>query len=77
MMGCANYHCWIIFDDGIKWIVRIPRTASFDDVPQDLVDYLVASEYATLKFLEKIDTPTPKAYGFGLSSDPKNLVGVS
>ncbi|KAI6087369.1 hypothetical protein F4821DRAFT_277812 [Hypoxylon rubiginosum] len=75
MMGCANYHCWIIFDDGIKWIVRIPRTASFDDVPQDLVDYLVASEYATLKFLEKIDTPTPKAYGFGLSSDPKNLVG--
>ncbi|KAI1128936.1 hypothetical protein F5Y10DRAFT_264686 [Nemania abortiva] len=76
MMGCANYHAWILFDDGVKWIVRIPRV-TFSDVPPDLVDYLVESEYATLKFLEIIGVPAPKAHGFGLASNPKNLVKVS
>ncbi|KAI0114014.1 hypothetical protein GGR51DRAFT_556511 [Nemania sp. FL0031] len=77
MMGCANYHAWIIFDDGVKWLARIPRTTDFSDIPQELVDYLVASEYATLKQLEVLGVPAPKAHGFGLSSDPDNLVKVS
>ncbi|KAI5862168.1 hypothetical protein GGS23DRAFT_605791 [Durotheca rogersii] len=76
MMGCANYHCWIVFDDGVKWLARIPRTTAFSDIPPDLVDYLVESEYATLKFLEHLGVPAPKAHGFGLSSDPGNLVGI-
>lgn len=76
-MGCANYHAWIVFDDGVKWLVRIPRTTAFSDIPRDLVDYLIESEYATLKFLERhLSVPAPKAHGFGLFSDPGNLVGV-
>lgn len=48
IMGCANYHAWIVFDDGVKWLARIPRTSGFSDIPPDLVDYLVESEFATL-----------------------------
>ncbi|KAM5363244.1 hypothetical protein ACJZ2D_012135 [Fusarium nematophilum] len=77
IMGCANYHAWIIFDDGVKWLARIPRTTVFSDIPLDLVEYLVESEYATLKWLEGLSIPAPKAHGFGLSSDPDNLAGVS
>lgn len=76
-IGCANYHAWIEFTDVVRWIVRIPRTASFSDIPSHLVEYLIESEYATLKWLEGCSFPTPIAHGFGLSSDPTNLVGVS
>ena len=76
-MGAANYHCWISFEDGINWLVRVPKVGAFSDDPIDLVDYLVKSEYATLKFLEHLSLPTPKVYGYGLASDPNNLVGVA
>lgn len=76
-MGCANYHAEIVFDDEVRWLVRIPRTTSFSDMPLELVEYLVKSEYATLKWLERLSVPTPKAYAYGLASDPNNLVGVS
>ena len=62
-MGSANYHGWILFDDGVRWVVRLPRTTGFSDFPSDLVDYLVESEYATLKFLEPLNIPAPRAYG--------------
>lgn len=75
IMGCANYHGWLIFDNGDQWIVRIPRTG-FSDVPLDLIDYLVASEYATLKFLERTEVPAPKVFAYGLAADPSNRVGV-
>ncbi|KAH7304672.1 hypothetical protein B0I35DRAFT_382249 [Stachybotrys elegans] len=77
MMGCANFHGWINFHDGVQWIARFPRTTSFSDVPSDLVEYLVQSEYATLKWLEELKIPTPRAHGFGLASDLNNLVGAS
>lgn len=75
-MGCANYHGWLKFDNGELWIVRIPRTG-FSDVPPELVEYLVESEYATLKFLEPTKVPAPKVFAYGLASDPSNRVGVS
>lgn len=77
IMGCANYHAWVVFDDGVKWLVRIPRANTFSDIPHDLIEYLVRSEYATLKWLEGLKTPTPNVHGFGLASDPDNRVGVS
>ncbi|KAK4983105.1 hypothetical protein LTR50_007414 [Elasticomyces elasticus] len=76
IMGCANYHAHLFFDDGEEWLIRIPRTG-FSDVPAELVEYLVASEYATLKFLESTQVPAPKAFGFGLASDSTNRVGVN
>ncbi|KAI9731861.1 MAG: hypothetical protein M1818_007726 [Claussenomyces sp. TS43310] len=76
IMGSANYHAWLTFSDGEKWMIRVPRVP-FSDIPSDLVDYLVASEYATLKFLETTNVTTAKAFGYGLASDADNLVGVS
>lgn len=76
-MGCANYHVELKFDDGACWLVRIPRTTTFSDVPPTLVEYLVESEYATLKWLQGLDIPTPKVHAYGLASDPGNAVGVS
>jgi len=75
-MGCANYHAWLIFGDGERWLVRIPSTG-ISDVPDELAEYLVVSEYATLKFLETTSVPSARAFGFGLSSDPSNKVGLS
>ncbi|KAJ6037296.1 hypothetical protein N7540_001575 [Penicillium herquei] len=76
MMGCANYHAWLCFENGERWIVRIPRTG-FSDVPLDLVEYLVMSEYATLKFLDSTNIPSPKPFAYALASDPANRAGVS
>ena len=76
MMGCANYHAQLEFADRDIWLVRIPRRR-FSDAPDDLIDYLVASEYATLKFLEPTKVPAPRAFDFGLVSDEEDLVGVS
>lgn len=75
-MGYANYHGWLVFENGERWIVRVPQT-DFSDFPLALVEYLVASEYATLKFLEQTKIPSPKPYAYGLASDPSNRVGVS
>lgn len=76
-MGCANYHGYLVFDDQTKWLVRMPIVANFVEVPAELVEYLVESEYATFKFLESTAVPAPKAFGFGLASDPENKVGPS
>lgn len=51
-MGCANYHGWLTFENSDRWIVRVPRTG-FSEVPPRLVECLVESEYATLKFLSE------------------------
>lgn len=77
MMGSSNYHIWILFEDGVAWLARIPRNATHADTPSDLAEYIVESEYATLKWLEGLRFPTPRAHGYGLASDPDNLVGVS
>ncbi|KAL9095267.1 MAG: hypothetical protein Q9165_002523 [Trypethelium subeluteriae] len=76
IMGCANYHGWIRFDDGKSWIVRVPRV-EYGEVPNDLIEYLVASEYATLKYFEDTKVPAPRVFTYGLASDPDNQVGVS
>lgn len=76
VMGSANNHAWITFDDGKKWLARFPKTG-FSDVPLNFVEYLVLSEFATLKFLESTDVLALKAYSFGLASDAGNSVGVN
>lgn len=43
-----------------------------------MIDYLVCSEYATLKFLETTKVPAPKAFGYGLCGSGEHVdVGVS
>ncbi|KAK2755077.1 hypothetical protein FQN54_006606 [Arachnomyces sp. PD_36] len=79
MMGCANYHARIRFDDGSRsWLLRVPRVTSVATaLPSKLVDYLVLSEYTTLKFLEVTNVPTPRVFSYGLC-DPEheNDVGI-
>lgn len=77
MMGSSNYHAWILFEDGVVWLARIPRNPTSESTPLDVAEYVVESEFATLKWLEGLRFPTPRAYGYGLASDPENLVGVS
>jgi hypothetical protein len=76
IMGNANYHAWLDFDDGDRWLLCTLRTV-FSDVPCDMVEYFIASEYATLKFLESTKVPAPKVFGYGLASVKDNVVGVS
>ncbi|RDL39693.1 uncharacterized protein BP5553_04033 [Venustampulla echinocandica] len=67
-MGSANYHARIRFHDGSpSWLLRVLRVASFAvSLPSSLVENLVLSEYATLKFLETITVPAPRALGYGI-----------
>lgn len=75
LMGCANYHARIRFpDDDSVWLIRVPRTNS--SIPQSLIDYLIRSEYATLKFLETTKVPAPRAFDHGIAGDKNNKAGV-
>lgn len=38
-------------------------------LPMPLADYLIASEYATLKFLETTAVPAPRAFSYGVCSN--------
>ncbi|KAF7553228.1 hypothetical protein G7046_g7153 [Stylonectria norvegica] len=80
LMGSANYHVRIRFHDGSpSWLLRVPRVASCAvGLPPSLADYLITSEYATLKFLETTKVPAPRAFGCGVCSDGTDRgVGVS
>ncbi|WQF84033.1 Putative protein kinase-like domain superfamily, AN1-like Zinc finger [Colletotrichum destructivum] len=68
LTGCANYHVRIRFDDGSpSWLMRVPRVTGFAvGLPVSLAEYLIRSEYATLKFLETTAVPAPRAFSFGI-----------
>jgi hypothetical protein len=68
LMGSANYHARIRFHDGSpSWLLRVPRVASFTvSLPSSLVEYLVLSEYTTLKFLKTTTVPAPRAFSYGI-----------
>lgn len=69
-MGCANYHGRIRFDDGSpSWLIRVPRITGYAvGLPTPLAEYLIFSEYATLKFLETTTVPAPRAFASGIPS---------
>ncbi|KAL3469722.1 hypothetical protein BJX99DRAFT_240794 [Aspergillus californicus] len=75
LMGCANYHARVCFaGNGSTWLIRVPR---INNIPQQLIDYLIRSEYATLKYLETTKEPAPRAFGCGIAGDANNKVGIS
>lgn len=78
MTGAVNYRARIRWDDGSpSWLIRVPRVSRV--LPYSgIVDYLIKSEYATLKFLETTSVPAPRAFGYGLLSDGTDKgVGVT
>ncbi|KAH8169879.1 phosphotransferase enzyme family protein [Sarocladium implicatum] len=74
VMEGINYHIEVRFEDGITWIARI-RRFNAGSPPPALRDYIVKSEVATLKFLEKTSIPAPRVHDFALEH-PDNHVGV-
>ncbi|KAI1420819.1 hypothetical protein F5Y12DRAFT_771111 [Xylaria sp. FL1777] len=70
LTGCANFHARIRFSDGsTPWLLRVPRVSGFAvGFPVPLAEYLIRSEYATLKFLENTAIPAPRAFSFGIPS---------
>jgi hypothetical protein len=76
LMGCANYHARVRFaENGSTWLIRVPRVNC--NIPQQLINYLIRSEYATLKFLETTKVPAPRAFGYGIAGYTSNRVGIS
>ncbi|KAM6487614.1 hypothetical protein HDV62DRAFT_400017 [Trichoderma sp. SZMC 28011] len=71
LMGSANYHARVRFQDGSpSWLLRVPRvTSCVVGLPISLADYLISSEYATLKFLETTAVPAPRAFSYGICSN--------
>ena len=65
--GSYNVVFFIIFDDGIEWVVKAPR----GNLKADEEHIFLASEYATLRFLhEEIRTiPAPKIHGYCLDTN--------
>lgn len=59
--------------------MRVPRVASCAvGLPESLAEYLVLSEYATLKFLETTAVPAPRVFGYGVCGEGTDHgVGVS
>lgn len=50
--------------------MRVPRVTGFAvGLPVSLAEYLIRSEYATLKFLETTAVPAPRAFTFGVPSE--------
>lgn len=62
--GTYNAIIFLIFDDEMEWVVKIPRLAKPEGNPR------LISELATLKFLADNNTPkTPRAHVFELTCD--------
>ena len=64
--GTLHVVIFIEFDDGLQWVVKIPKW----NVDEGEENMFLMSEYATLVFLQKIETiPTPQVYGKSFTSN--------
>lgn len=54
----------------------MPRVTTFNGCPLELVDYLVRSEFSTLRFLEQTSVPAPRVFAYGAKGHDHG-VGVS
>ncbi|KAI5195297.1 hypothetical protein E4T38_09130 [Aureobasidium subglaciale] len=75
VIGGMNVHIKVQFEDGVTWLARIRRTNATSPPPV-VRDYIFRSEIATLRFLEKLNIPSPRIHGYALEGDVGNEVGV-
>lgn len=62
MNGSFNWAVAVLFEDGVEWIMRSPRS-DYGQLPRELSGKLLASEAATLKYLKQVtDIPIPEVY---------------
>lgn len=76
MMGGQNCHADVVFADGVVWLVRI-RLSSPISPPSEVRDYVLASEAATMQFLQRhTRVPSPRVFDWAIESNPENEAGV-
>ncbi len=76
MRGGQNCHADVIFEDGLIWVVRF-KLSSGTSPPQEVRDYVLQSEAATMQFLQgHTSIPSPRIFDWACESDPLNTVGV-
>lgn len=73
-MGGQNCNLDVVFSDDIVWIARIRLSNHPRLLPQQVQDYILRSEVATLKYLANTKVPAPKVFAFDCAP---NDVGVS
>ncbi|KAG9247268.1 hypothetical protein BJ878DRAFT_580844 [Calycina marina] len=67
MIEGAHYHPRIRFHGGSpSWLLRVPHGTHPGALLSWLVEYAMVSEYATLRFLETITVPAPRAFTYGV-----------
>ncbi|KAI0172481.1 hypothetical protein GGR52DRAFT_409180 [Hypoxylon sp. FL1284] len=75
MMRGQNCHAEITFQDNVKWLARF-RLANISSPPQEVRDYILASEVASMDFLHRhTSIPSPKVFDWARESDPSNPLG--
>ncbi|KAJ5373057.1 Aminoglycoside phosphotransferase [Penicillium concentricum] len=69
MSGSFDWAVTVQFEDGVKWIMRSPRSG-YGQFPSELSGKLLASEAATLKYLRQAtDIPITEVYSYSASSN--------
>lgn len=63
--GGANLHIPILWDDGVKWLIRIKLhwTVAFGEVQQGIRQLVLESERETMILLKKSRLAVPEVYG--------------
>lgn len=75
MMGGQNCHAEVTFQDNVKWLARF-RLLNISSPPLEIRDYIIRSEAATMRFLDKhTSIPSPKIFDWACESDPSNPLG--
>lgn len=76
MMGGQNCHAEVVFEDGVRWIVRF-RLAKTSSPPREIRDYLLQSEAATMRYLQMhTEIPCPTIHDWACEADETNTVGA-
>ncbi|KAI3567905.1 hypothetical protein IWW34DRAFT_859505 [Fusarium oxysporum f. sp. albedinis] len=70
LTGCTTYHARIRFDDkSATWLLRVTRVMGFVvGFPVHLAEYLIHSEFATLKLLATTGVPAPRAFSISITT---------
>ncbi|KAK6540829.1 hypothetical protein TWF694_008217 [Orbilia ellipsospora] len=71
--GGQNCNIDVVFEDGVTWLARI----RLDDPlipPKDTRNYILTSEYHTLKCLESWNIPTPKVFHYEVDDPTSSYI---
>lgn len=64
MNGSFNWAVIVLFEEGVEWIMRSPKS-DYGQFPSQLSGELLASEAATLKYLRQVtDIPILDVYSY-------------